>query len=97
MFSQGVDPKLDFTDMQDIRETYERLTRMHVLLSVSHMQEIWYLQHFQDLIRMLSQKEWHGEKRRKSDTWTVPYLPIDPTGCGKKIRFRCYPHQQPVR
>lgn len=30
MFSHGVDPKLDFTDMHHIRETYERLTRMHV-------------------------------------------------------------------
>lgn len=30
MFSYGIDPKLDFADMPRIRETYERLTRMHV-------------------------------------------------------------------
>ena len=30
MFSQGVDPGLDFTDIPKIREIYERLTRMHV-------------------------------------------------------------------
>ena len=30
MYSQGVDPGLDFSNMKKIRETYERLTRMHV-------------------------------------------------------------------
>ena len=30
MFSHGVDPGLDFSNMTKIRETYERLTRMHV-------------------------------------------------------------------
>ncbi|MDE8722625.1 hypothetical protein PZH44_17355, partial [Alistipes putredinis] len=30
MYSHGVDPGLDFSDMKRIRETYERLTRMHV-------------------------------------------------------------------
>ena len=30
MFSQGVDPGLDLTDIPKIREIYERLTRMHV-------------------------------------------------------------------
>ena len=30
MYSYGIDPKLDFADMPRIRETYERLTRMHV-------------------------------------------------------------------
>ena len=30
MFSHGVDPQLDFSNMPEIRATYERLTRMHV-------------------------------------------------------------------
>ena len=30
MFSHGIDPKLDFSDMPKIRETYERLTGMQV-------------------------------------------------------------------
>ena len=30
MFSQGVDPELDFSNMSDICEVYERVTRMHV-------------------------------------------------------------------
>src|SRR5699024_4660275 len=30
MFSQGVDPMLDFSDMSDICEVYERVTRMKV-------------------------------------------------------------------
>ena len=30
MYSHGVDPKLDFSDMPDICATYERVTRMHI-------------------------------------------------------------------
>lgn len=30
MFSHGVDPELDFSNMGEICENYERLTRMHV-------------------------------------------------------------------
>ena len=30
MFSHGVDPKLDFSNMQEIADTYERLTNMQV-------------------------------------------------------------------
>ena len=30
MYSHGVDPGLDFSNMKRLRETYERLTRMHV-------------------------------------------------------------------
>ena len=59
MFSQGVDPGLDFTDIPKIREIYERLTRM---------QEIWYLPHFPVPIRMPSQKVWHGVKQKKEIT-----------------------------
>ena len=38
MYSQGVDPGLDFSNMRKIRETYERLTRMQVYdLSLIHI------------------------------------------------------------
>ena len=30
MYSQGIDPELDFTNMPEIIEVYERVTRMHV-------------------------------------------------------------------
>ena len=36
-------------------------------------------------------------EEHKCDTWTVPYLPIDPTDIGRLLRCGCHPYQQPVR
>ena len=66
MFSHGVDPKLDFTDMHHIRETYERLTRMHVYERQPYAGVSGIYSILQDHIRMLLQKEWRGEKRRSA-------------------------------
>ena len=32
---------------------------------------------------MLLQKEWLAREEKKCDTWTVPYLPIDPQDVGR--------------
>ena len=82
MYSYGIDPKLDFSNMPHIREVYERLTRMQVndrqpyagnlvfsAFSGSH----------QDAIA--KGMAWREEK--KLTTWTVPYLPIDPVDVGR--------------
>ncbi len=82
MYAQGVDPELDFTNMTDITDKYEEYTGMKVderrpyggalvfaAFSGSH----------QDAIAK-------GMKYREAnhcDTWTVPYLPIDPTDIGR--------------
>ena len=82
MYSQGVDPKLDFSDMPHICEVYERCTGMTVgerspysgalvfaAFSGSH----------QDAIA--KGMRWIEEK--DPNRWTVPYLPIDPTDVGR--------------
>ena len=82
MYSQGVDPKLDFSDMPHICEVYERCTGMTVgerspysgalvfaAFSGSH----------QDAIA--KGMGWIEEK--DPNRWTVPYLPIDPTDVGR--------------
>lgn len=83
MFSHGVDPKLDFSDISKIGRTYERLTRMRIherqpyggalvftAFSGSH----------QDAIA--KGMKWREEG--KSEKWTVPYLPIDPKDVGRE-------------
>ena len=78
MYSQGVDPKLDFSDMPHICEVYEHCTGMSVgerspysgalvfaAFSGSH----------QDAIA----KGMHWIEEKDPNRWTVPYLPIDPT------------------
>ena len=82
MYSQGVDPKLDFSDMPHICEVYERCTGMTVgerspysgalvfaAFSGSH----------QDAIA--KGMRWIEEK--DPNRWTVTYLPIDPTDVGR--------------
>lgn len=63
MFSYGIDPKLDFADMPRIRETYERLTRMHVHERSPYAGDLVFLRSPVP-IRMRLQREWPGEKKR---------------------------------
>ena len=82
MFSYGNDPKLDFADMPRIRETYERLTRMHVHERSPYAGDLVFSAFsgsHQDAIA--KGMAWREEKKLK--TWTVPYLPIDPMDVGR--------------
>jgi 2-isopropylmalate synthase len=82
MFSYGIDPKLDFTDMPKIRATYERLTRMHVNDRAPYAGDLVFTAFsgsHQDAIA--KGMAWREEKNLK--TWTVPYLPIDPVDVGR--------------
>ncbi len=83
MYSHGVDPGLDFSNMSEIRETYERLTRMHVYERQPYGGDLVFTAFsgsHQDAIA--KGMNWREEK--SCDKWTVPYLPIDPQDVGRK-------------
>ena len=83
MYSQGVDPGLDFSNMRKIRETYERLTRMQVNDRQPYAGDLVFTAFsgsHQDAIA--KGMAWRDEK--KCDKWTVPYLPIDPKDVGRE-------------
>ncbi len=83
MFSQGVDPELDFSDMPSITELYEKVTRMHVYERTPYAGKLVFAAFsgsHQDAIAK-------GMKWREDHTcryWTVPYLPIDPEDVGRE-------------
>lgn len=82
MFSHGVDPKLDFSDMKRICEVYERVTRMKVSPRQPYAGELVFTAFsgsHQDAIAkgMTWREEGHADK------WSVPYLPIDPKDVGR--------------
>uniref|UniRef100_UPI003FF0AA47 2-isopropylmalate synthase n=1 Tax=Agathobacter sp. TaxID=2021311 RepID=UPI003FF0AA47 len=82
MFSYGIDPKLDFANMPQIREKYERLTRMQVNDRAPYAGDLVFSAFsgsHQDAIA--KGMAWREEKKLK--TWTVPYLPIDPMDVGR--------------
>ncbi len=82
LFSQGVDPKLDFSNMPHICETYERLTGMTVSPRQPYAGKLVFTAFsgsHQDAIA--KGMKWREEKQ--CPYWEVPYLPIDPQDVGK--------------
>jgi len=82
LFTQGINPNLDFSQINDLIETAEFCNRLpvherhpyagslvHTAFSGSH----------QDAIR----KGMDAIEKANSDKWSVPYLPIDPADIGR--------------
>lgn len=83
MYAQGVEPGLDFSNMPEITELYERVTRMHVYERQPYAGKLVFAAFsgsHQDAIA--KGMKWREEKG--CDTWTVPYLPIDPNDVGRE-------------
>ena len=85
MFSQGVDPELDFSDMPEIVAVYEKVTRMSVYERSPYSGNLVFAAFsgsHQDAIAK-------GMKYREDNDcehWTVPYLPIDPKDVGREYK-----------
>jgi len=82
MFSQGVDPELDFSDANAIINIYKESTRMDVSPRHPYVGELVYTAFsgsHQDAIK----KGMEIYKKEKPKYWQVPYLPIDPMDVGK--------------
>lgn len=82
MYSQGVDPRLDFSNMPDICEQYEKYTGMQVDERCPYSGALVFAAFsgsHQDAIA----KGMHWRVENDMDHWTVPYLPIDPTDVGR--------------
>ncbi len=82
MFSHGVDPELDFSNMTEIREKYENFTRMRVHERQPYSGDLVFTAFsgsHQDAIA--KGMTWREEKQ--TDKWSVPYLPLDPKDVGR--------------
>ena len=82
MYSQGIDPKLDFSNLPEITEIYERVTRMKVSDRQPYSGALVFAAFsgsHQDAIA----KGMKYRMERDVSTWTVPYLPIDPADVGR--------------
>ena len=82
MYSQGIDPQLDFSDLPAITAVYERVTRMKVSERQPYSGALVFAAFsgsHQDAIA--KGMKYRVEKDAKS--WTVPYLPIDPADVGR--------------
>ena len=83
MFVQGVDPELDFSNINHIKEVYERCTKLEVGPRQPYGGQLVFTAFsgsHQDAIN----KGVHYMKESGTDKWEVPYLPIDPADVGRQ-------------
>ncbi|MDO5540980.1 MAG: 2-isopropylmalate synthase [Eubacteriales bacterium] len=82
MYSQGVDPELDFTNMIQICEEYEKYTGMNIDMRSPYSGALVFAAFsgsHQDAIA----KGMKYREENNCEHWTVPYLPIDPADIGR--------------
>ena len=85
LYQHGIDPKLDFSDLNSLIEVYERCTGMTVPARQPYAGELVFTAFsgsHQDAIRK-GLNEWKENGRTH---WDVPYLTIDPTDIGREYR-----------
>lgn len=83
MFTQGVDPMLDFSHIDHVREIYEQCTKMHVPERWPYAGKLAFTAFsgsHQDAIN----KGHEYMRESKTPYWEIPYLPIDPADVGRE-------------
>jgi 2-isopropylmalate synthase len=83
LYMHGIDPKLDLSNLNAMRETYERCTGMYVPARHPYAGELVFTAFsgsHQDAIRK-GLNEW---KQAPRNVWDVPYLTIDPADIGRE-------------
>ena len=82
MYAQGVDPELDFTNMLEICEQYEKFTGMKIDMRSPYSGALVFAafsgSHQDAIAKGMKYRETHD-----CEHWTVPYLPIDPADIGR--------------
>ena len=83
LFSQGVEPNLEFGNMPEVVSVYEKMTRMHVGDRQPYAGQLVFAafsgSHQDAIAKGMAYRTTHDEKY-----WTVPYLLIDPKDVGRE-------------
>lgn len=82
MYTQGLDPKLDFSDVATVLDVVERCTKIDTHVRHPYVGELVYTAFsgsHQDAIN----KGLAYQRSKEDEFWEVPYLPIDPNDLGR--------------
>jgi 2-isopropylmalate synthase len=82
LYTQGVDPKLDFSDIDEVIRTVEYCNQLKVAERHPYGGELVFTAFsgsHQDAIK----KGFAAQETRNDELWAVPYLPIDPADLGR--------------
>ncbi len=83
LYTHGIHPGLDFSDINHIRDVYERLTRLEVHPRQPYVGELVFTAFsgsHQDAIK----KSWAVQK--PDQPWDVIYIPVDPADLGRSYK-----------
>ena len=83
MFTQGVDPQLDFSNLPKLRDIYERCTNMKIDPRQPYIGELVFTA-FSGSHEDAINKGHQYMKDSGTDYWEIPYLPIDPADVGRE-------------
>lgn len=83
MYTHGVDPEIDLSDIPKLTELYERVTNMHVYERSPYTGKLVFAafsgSHQDAIAKGMKYREKQGD-----GMWTVPYLPLNPEDIGRK-------------
>jgi 2-isopropylmalate synthase len=82
MFSQGIDPTLDFSNINRVAEVYQRCTGLPVHPRHPYVGELVYTA-FSGSHQDAISKGMEEMEKNPGGLWAVPYLPIDPKDVGR--------------
>lgn len=83
MWTQGVDPKLDFHNINGIKEVYERCTKMQVPPRQPYAGELVFTAFSGSHQDAINKGKIYMEESG-TPYWEIPYLPIDPADVGRE-------------
>lgn len=83
MWTQGVDPKLDFHNISEIKEVYERCTKMQVPPRQPYAGELVFTAFSGSHQDAINKGKIYMEESG-TPYWEIPYLPIDPADVGRE-------------
>ena len=82
LYTQGIDPELDFSDIDEVIQTVEYCNQLKVAERHPYGGELVFTAFsgsHQDAIK----KGFSAQETRNDQLWAVPYLPIDPADLGR--------------
>ncbi|MDD6039385.1 MAG: 2-isopropylmalate synthase [bacterium] len=83
LYSHGVDPGLEFSNLMEIRKRYERLTKIAVPQRQPYAGDLVFTA-FSGSHQDAISKGMDYREEKQMEAWAVPYLPIDPKDIGRK-------------
>ncbi len=86
LYSAGVHPGLDFSNLNAVRDVYERCTRMDVPPRQPYAGELVFTAFSGSHQDAINKGLAAQAKKTPTELWEVPYLPIDPKDLGRNYR-----------